>query len=43
MTGEFLRFLVTGGIAAVVNLASHKAFNRFMPFRRQWSWPIWRE
>jgi putative flippase GtrA len=32
MTGEFLRFLVTGGIAAVVNLASRYALNRLMPF-----------
>ena len=32
MTGEFLRFLVTSGIAAVVNLASRYALNRLMPF-----------
>ena len=32
MTSQFLRFLVTGGIAAVVNLACRYALNRYMPF-----------
>ena len=32
MTSQFLRFLVTGGIAAVVNLAGRYALNRYMPF-----------
>lgn len=32
MTGEFLRFLVTSGIAAMVNLAARYLLNRAMPF-----------
>ncbi len=32
MTGEFLRFIVTGGIAAGVNLAARYALNQFMSF-----------
>lgn len=32
MTGEFLRFLVTGAIAAIVNLASRYALNKVMSF-----------
>lgn len=32
MTSQFLRFLVSGGIAAVVNLACRYALNRYMPF-----------
>ncbi len=35
MNATFLRFLVTGGIAASVNLASRYALNRFMSF--QWA------
>jgi putative flippase GtrA len=32
MISEFLKFLVTGGLAAVVNLASRYGLNYFMPF-----------
>lgn len=32
MTTEFLKFLVTGGLAALANLASRYALNLIMPF-----------
>ena len=32
MTGEFLKFLATGGVAALVNLASRYGLNRMMSF-----------
>jgi putative flippase GtrA len=32
MTSEFLKFLVTGGLAALANLASRYALNLLMPF-----------
>lgn len=32
MNLEFLRFLLTGGVAALVNLVSRYALNLFMPF-----------
>ena len=32
MTTEFLKFLVTGGLAALVNVASRYALNLVMPF-----------